>query len=295
MGTHFRVTEDYSSRVRRVLVITLILNLAVSFAKILYGYLTDSTAMLSDGFHSLFDGASNVIGLIGIWIASHPPDERHPYGHRKFETLFTIAIGVMLFTTCLEILKRAYSSLRGDQPVTVTAVSFSIMLLTLAVNTGVMLYESAKGKELGSDYLIADARHTKSDIFVSLAVIVSLIFSKMGYHRADGIVALIVTIMIARIGYHILRDATTVLVDTVCLNTKAVESVVNNLEGVRGCHDIRTRGSQNAIYLDLHVLVDRHITTEESHAIADRIEDTIKKEFPAVVDIVVHMEPELEK
>lgn len=295
MGTDFHVTKDYSSGVRRVLVVTLILNLAVSSAKILYGHLTDSTAMLSDGFHSLFDGTSNVLGLIGIWIASHPPDERHPYGHRKYETLFTIAIAVMLFSTCVEIIKRAYHALRGDQPVTVTAISFSIMLVTLAVNTAVMVYENAKGRELGSDYLIADARHTKSDIFVSLAVIASLVMSKMGFHRADGIVALIVTVVIGRIGYHILRDATTVLVDTVCLNTKVVESVVNNLEGVRGCHDIRTRGSQNAIYLDLHVLVDRHITTEESHAIADRIEDTIKKEFPSVVDIVVHMEPLMEK
>ena len=90
-----------------------------------------------------------------------------------------------------------------------------------------------------------------------------------------------------------MKDASTVLVDTVCLNTRAVESLVNSLDGVRGCHDIRTRGSANAIYLDLHVLVDRNLSTEKSHGIADSIEETIKREFPSVVDIVVHVEPEI--
>jgi cation diffusion facilitator family transporter len=166
------------------------------------------------------------------------------------------------------------------------------MIMTTGVNIFVMLYEKRKGKQLGSEFLIADAKHTKSDILVSLTVIASLVFSRMGYPHADVIVGLIITIFIARIGYEILKDASNVLVDTVCLNTRAVESLVNSLDGVRGCHDIRTRGSENSIYLDLHVLVGRNLSTEKSHEIADSIEETIKREFPSVVDIVVHVEPE---
>src|SRR4030043_871936 len=286
------VTKNYTTEVRKVLICTLILNLIVALSKVLYGYLTNSVAMMSDGFHSGFDGASNVIGLIGIWIASHPPDEKHPYGHRKYETLFTIIIAVMLFTTCFEILKKVYQSFHEDHKTQVTQVSFLIMIMTTGVNIFVMLYEKRKGKQLGSEFLIADAKHTKSDILVSLTVIASLVFSRMGYPHADVIVGLIITIFIARIGYEILKDASNVLVDTVCLNTRAVESLVNSLDGVRGCHDIRTRGSENSIYLDLHVLVDRNLSTEKSHEIADSIEETIKREFPSVVDIVVHVEPE---
>jgi cation diffusion facilitator family transporter len=271
------------------------LNVLVASAKVLYGFMTNSVAMLSDGFHSFFDGTSNLIGLVGIWIASHPPDETHPYGHKKFETFFTIMIAVMLFTTCFEILRKVYQSFLEDHRTVVTATSFIIMIVTMGVNTFVMLYEKTKGKQLGSDFLIADAKHTKSDILVSFAVIASLVFSQLGYHHADVIVGLIITIFIARIGYEILKDASNVLVDTVCLNTRAVESVVNNLDGVRGCHDIRTRGSQNAIYLDLHVLVGKDISTENSHGIADCIEETIKREFPSVVDIVVHIEPDMKE
>lgn len=285
--------ENYTSEVRKVLIITLILNSFVAFAKILYGYITNSIAMTSDGFHSFFDGVSNIIGLIGIWIASHPPDEKHPYGHRKYETLFTIIIAVMLFTTCLQILRKVYQSFYEDHITIVTQTSFAVMLITMGVNVFVMLYEKSKGKKLGSEFLVADAMHTKSDILVSFAVIISLVFTKMGYHYADVIVGVIITFFIARIGYGILKKASDVLVDTVCLDNSAIEFVVNRIDGVKGCHDIRTRGSLNCIYLDLHVLVGRNLSTEKAHRIADTIEKELKKEFPSVVDIVVHIEPEI--
>ena len=292
MGSDTLVTENYSGQVRKVLIWTLILNLAVAFAKAMYGYMTNSIAMTSDGLHSFFDGVSNVVGLVGIWIASHPPDDKHPYGHKKYETLFTIIIAVMIFATCFQILKKVYQSFYEDHKAVVTQTSFIVMLLTIGVNIFVMLYESRKGKRLGSVFLVADAMHTKSDIFVSLSVIISLIFTKLGYYLVDTIAGVIITIFIARIGYEILKSASDILVDTICIDTAAVEVVVNSVDGVRGCHDIRTRGSVNSVYLDLHALVDRNLSTEKAHRIADNIEEKIKEEFPSVVDIVVHIEPE---
>ncbi|MBM4136767.1 MAG: cation transporter [Nitrospira sp.] len=292
MGSNTLGIKDYTTEVRKVLVYTLILNSVVALAKVLYGYKTNSVAMMSDGIHSIFDGASNVIGLIGIWIASHPPDEKHPYGHKKYETLFTIIIAVMLFTTCFQILKKVYLSFYEDHNTIVTQTSFVVMLITMGINIFVMLYEKRKGKKLGSEFLVADAMHTKSDILVSFAVITSLIFTKMGYQHADIIVALIITFFIARIGYTILKEASDILVDTVCIDTSAIKSVANCIDGVKGCHDIRARGSVNTVYLDLHVLVDSKLTTEKAHHIADTIERVIKKEFPNVVDIIVHIEPD---
>lgn len=283
--------KDYSSRVRKVLVYTLILNTLVAFAKVFYGYMTNSIAMTSDGFHSLFDGVSNVIGLIGVWIAAHPPDRDHPYGHRKYETLFTIIIAVMLFTTCFQILKKVYASLFENHITVVTEASFAIMVFTMAVNIFVMAYESKKGKQLGSDFLVSDAKHTKSDIFVSLSVIVSLVFTKLGYYFVDTITGIIIVVLIGRIGYQIVKKASDVLVDTLRLDTSAIEIIVKRIDGVKGCHDIRNRGAEHSIYLDLHVLVDRAMSIERAHGIADRIEEEIKKEFPSVVDVVVHTEP----
>ncbi len=284
--------KNYTAEVRKVLIYTLILNAVVAIAKVLYGYLTNSIAMISDGFHSIFDGTSNIIGLVGIWMASHPPDEKHPYGHKKYETLFTIIIAAMLFLTCFQILKKVYVSFYEDHKAIVTQTSFFIMLITMGVNIFVMLYEKKKGEQLGSEFLVADAMHTKSDILVSFTVIVSLVFTKMGYYHADSIVGLIIAFFIARIGYNILKNASDVLVDTVCMDNSAIEFVVNSIEGVKGCHDIRTRGSANAAYVDLHVFVDGSMSTEKAHGIADIIEERIQKEFPSVVDIVVHVEPD---
>lgn len=291
MESHFPVKRDYPGEVRKVLLLTLLLNSAVALAKVVYGYLTNSIAMTSDGFHSFFDGVSNIIGLVGIWIASHPPDEKHPYGHKKFETLFTIIIAVMIFLTCFQILKKVYFSLFEDHRTAVTETSFAVMFVTMGVNVFVMLYESRKGRRLGSEFLIADALHTKSDIFASVAVILSLVFAKMGYHLADTLVGIVITFFIARIGVQILKTASNVLVDTVCIDTAAIEYLVKRIDGVKGCHEIRTRGTTNAVYLDLHVMVDKNMTTEKSHAIADQIETQIKNEFPAVVDVIVHIEP----
>jgi len=279
-------------QIRKALVLTLILNFGVSLAKILYGYLTNSIAMLSDGFHSFFDGMSNVIGLIGIWIAYHPPDEKHPYGHKKYETLFTIIIAVMIFATCLQILKQVYHSFVEYHKTEVTATSFIVMLITMTVNIFVTIYEARKGRELKSEFLVADALHTKSDIIASVGVIASLIITKSGYRIADTIAGVIIVFFIARIGFNILKKASDVLVDTICIDTTALESVINSVEGVKGCHDIRTRGTEHSIYLDLHIVVDPKLPIEKAHEIADAVEEKINANFPAVIDIVVHVEPE---
>jgi len=291
MGEH-SLKKDTPFQVRKVLIYTLILNCIVASAKVFYGYLTSSVAMMSDGFHSFFDGFSNVIGLIGIWIASHPPDEKHPYGHKKYETLFTIAISVMIFATCFQILNKVYLFFAVGYQTIVTPISFSVMFITIGVNIFVMLYESRKGRELGSTFLIADAMHTRSDLFVSVAVITSFLFARKGYYLADPIVGIIITFFIARVGYKIIKRASDILVDTICLDTSAIKFVVNHVEGVKGCHDIRTRGTVNSTFLDLHVLVNKDLSTERAHEIADNIEKEIKKEFPSVVDIVVHIEPD---
>ena len=277
--------------VRRVLIITLILNSIVAIAKIVYGYVIDSISMLSDGFHSFFDGTSNIIGIIGVWIASHPPDSTHPYGHRKFENLFTIAIAVMIFATGIEILRNVYSRLRTPVDIDVTPLSFVIMIITLIINFFVMTYETKKGRELQSDFLIADAMHTKSDIFVSISVIISLGAARAGYPVVDVIAALLITILIIKMGIEILKSAARVLTDTACIEVEKIRNVVMGIKGVKACHSIRTRGGRNHVNVDLHVLVDETTVTKEAHEIAHNVEDAIKEAFPSVKDVLIHIEP----
>lgn len=278
-------------KVKRVLIYTLLLNISVSVAKVIYGYKTESISMVSDGFHSFFDGTSNVIGLVGIFIASQPPDANHPYGHRKYETLSTIAIAILIFFTGLEILKKAYTSIQSSPGIEVTPYSFLIMAITLVVNTGVMMYETKKGKELKSDFLLADAMHTKTDIFISLSVVISLIAAKFGYPVVDIIASLVITYFIVRMGISILKSATEVLTDAAQISPDEIKDVVHPIRGIRGCHEIRTRGKEGAVNIDLHILVDPDVKTQDAHDLAHDVEEIIKKKFPSVIDVVVHIEP----
>jgi cation diffusion facilitator family transporter len=278
-------------KVRQVLLYTLLLNITVAAAKIIYGYAIGSISMLSDGIHSSADGTSNIIGLIGIWIASQPPDESHPYGHRKFETLATIGIAVLIFGAGTEILRKSYERLYTPSAIEVTYVSFVIMAITLMINIWVMLYEGKKGRELKSDFLIADSMHTKTDIFISISVVISLIAAKIGYPLIDVLAALVITVFIARMGYSILKTAAVVLTDSALINPEEIRKVAVRMEGVLECHEIRTRGNHDHVCIDLHCLVDPEISTRDAHRVAHAVEEAIKNKFPSVADVVVHIEP----
>jgi cation diffusion facilitator family transporter len=281
-----------SREIRRVLLYTFLLNEAVAAAKITWGYLSNSLGMMSDGVHSMFDGVSNIVGMVGIYIASHPPDRDHPYGHRKFETLFTIIVGLMILGTCYQILKHVYLSLGDGRETRVSATSFVVMAVTIGVNLFVMRYEMRKGKELGSEFLTADALHTKSNLMASAAVLVGLALTGAGYPLADALVGLVIAAFIARLGVEIIRDASNVLTDKVCLDTTAIERVACSVQGVRGCHAIRTRGTELHVCLDLHIQLAPHIPLTEAHDITHSVQGRLKEAFPSVVDIVVHTEPD---
>ena len=282
---------DRTSEIRKVLLITLLLNILVSAAKIFYGYITGSISIFSDGFHSLFDGVSNIVGLIGIYIASHPPDEKHPYGHRKYETVFTIFVGLLMLFTCFEVFRKVYESLTGRHETTVTSASFWVMAVTLIINIFVSVYEKQKGEKLSSEFLIADSRHTKSDIYVSLGVIVSLVFIKLGFPIADPIAGAVVGIFIAKAGIDIIRESTETLVDRTQMDTSIIKEIACSVNGVMECHEIRTRGTRSHVFIDLHILVDPSLSVENAHRIAEAVEKEIKSKISEVVDVVVHIEP----
>ena len=282
---------DRTSEIRKVLLITLLLNILVSAAKIFYGYITGSISIFSDGFHSLFDGVSNIVGLIGIYIASHPPDEKHPYGHRKYETVFTIFVGLLMLFTCFEVFRKVYESLTGRHETTITTASFFVMVITLIINIFVSAYEKRKGEKLSSEFLIADSRHTKSDIYVSLGVIVSLVFIKLGFPIADPIAGAVVGIFIAKAGIDIIRESTETLVDRTQMDTSIIKEIACNVDGVMECHEIRTRGTRSHVFIDLHILVDPSLSVENAHRIAEAVEKEIKSKISEVVDVVGHIEP----
>ena len=172
--------------IRRVLIVVLLLNVLVALVKLGYGLLTESVSMTADGAQSMLDGLSNVIGLVSIAVAARPPDEEHHYGHDRYETLASLIIAMMMVISALEISRIAVGQLLSGNSPTVNAGSFVVLVCTMIVNLWVSWWENRKGRELKSDFLTADSRHTLSDVVVSSGVILGLLAVQAGYGRADG-------------------------------------------------------------------------------------------------------------
>ncbi len=245
--------EGRSRGVSRVLVRVLFLNLAVAGAKLILGYATGAVSIISDGFHSLTDSTSNVMGLFGLRIAGKPPDANHPYGHRKFETLAAAGIFVFLLLVVVEVIRSAVSRMRHGAAPEVTPLSFAVMLATLVTNILVMRYEAGRGRALNSELLLADAAHTRSDVWTTCTVLTSLAAVKLGYPVVDAIGALVVAVFIARAGLQIGLESSNILADRVVLDEEQIRGVVMSVPQVLGSHHIRTRGTADYTFLDLHV------------------------------------------
>jgi len=277
--------------VRRVLLITLGLNLTVSAGKVVVGHLSGSLAMLADGFHSLVDGANNVIGLIVAAFAFRAPDPGHPYGHRKFETAATSVIGLALLALAWEIFSSAFG--RTTQPALpeISLLNWAVMAATIGVNLFVSWYEGREGRRLQSAFLVADSVHTRADLYVSLGVVASFVAAMLGLAWADPLVAVVIAAIIAWQAGVILLQAFDVLTDRAALPAHEVERLAAGVAGVVSVHDVRTRGRRDAIYVDLTVRLDGDTSLRDAHAVADRIEETLAKAHPGIADVVVHLEP----
>lgn len=278
--------------VRRVLVWVLALNLAVALAKLGYGLFIGSVSVTADGFHSMFDGTSNVIGLIGLGIAARPADRGHPYGHSKYETFATAAIGALLLFAAWRVGSSAVIRLQdpGAGP-RVDAVTFVVMVATLVVNLFVTTFERRASERLGSAILKADASHTASDVLVTLGVIGGLVAVRLGYPIADPLLGLVVAAFIIITAFRVLGSAGVSLADSARIDPAKICDVVLAIEGVRGCHHIRTRGSESEVYVDLHIQVDAEMTVAEGHAVAERVEKAVAEGFDDVIDVIAHLEP----
>lgn len=284
-------SERYSD-VARVLGRVLVLNLVVAVAKLAFGYSSGAISILSDGFHSLTDASSNVVGLIGVYAARRPPDEDHPYGHRKYETMAAVGVVAFLGLVMLEVLRNAFNHLTGRSPVPdIGPVGFIVMALTVAVNVVVVRYESAAAERLGSEVLLADATQTRGDVWSSLTVIVALAGARSGMPILDPIAALVVAAFIGYSGYQVAMTTMKILSDRIVMSESDIEQVVMSVDGVLGCHQIRTRGSADHVFLDFHVWLPADMRLTEAHDISHVVKDRLMARYPQIVDAVIHLEP----
>jgi cation diffusion facilitator family transporter len=275
-----------------VLLRVLALNVGVALAKIGFGYATGAISILSDGFHSLTDAASNVVGLVGIRAAQEPPDEDHPYGHRKYETVAAAVVTVFLLLVVVEVLRNAFNNLTGrSAPHEISIASFVVMIVTVGINLSVVAYESREGQRLSSEVLMADALQTRGDVWSSLTVIAALVGARAGMPILDPLAALVVAGFIGYSGFQIATATTRILSDRIVIAESDIEAIVKSVPEIIGCHHIRTRGSADHVFLDLHVWLPASMPLEEAHRYSHVVKDRLMERYPQIVDAVIHIEP----
>jgi cation diffusion facilitator family transporter len=282
-------------KVRRVLWVTLGLNVVVAGSKIAYGHAASVLSIRADGFHSLTDSVNNLVGLLGVYFASRPADAGHPYGHAKFEVLAAGVVGLSLLGMAYDVLTSAAGRIFGQAPTPrLDALAFVVLAVTLGVNLIVARYERMKAEELDSPFLASDAAHTSSDVLVTLGVIATVGLVHAGFAVLDSVMALAIAGFIAWTGVQVLRQNLRYLADAAALEPDAVQAVVVTVPGVASAHKIRTRGAPGDIHVDLHVQVARHLDVVMAHRVTHWVIDAIKQQLPGVTDVVVHTEPAAE-
>ncbi len=280
------------TQIRRILSLVLALNLIVASAKLGYGFISGSVAMSADGFHSLLDAFANVVGIVGIAVAARPPDREHHFGHGRYETLASMAIGALMAVGVFEIVQSALGRWQAGETPEVTRLSFAVMLGTMTINTIVTILERRAARSLRSDLLEADARHTGSDVLASAAVVVGLVGERLGLKGADAVVSLVVAGMVAWAAWGILREASLVLTDAATnVEPKALLSAIVATPGAMTAHNLRVRSSGGRNWVEVHVTVDPDLTVKQAHEVATGVEDAIRAEVGVETQVIVHVEP----
>lgn len=281
--------------VRRTLRIMLAVSLLLAVAKTAVGVRSGSLAVLGGAIDSGVDVLTTLVSLLLAAVAAQGPDERHPYGHAKFDAIGALAIVAFLSITVFELIRGALGRLIAPEaPPVETGLALWVMAGALGVGWIASEYERRRGRALGSDVLLADAAHLRADVWVTLAVLVGLLLARLGLDRADAWATILVALLIAHAGWRIITDTVPVLVDERAVDEGAIREVALGCAGVREIYHVRSRGRAGEIFAEMTISVDGWLDVDRGHRIADAVEAAVARELGAR-EVMVHVEPRMEE
>jgi cation diffusion facilitator family transporter len=283
--------ETRERAIRRVLIALLLANLAVVAIKAVVGSVSGSLSVLGDAAQSSVDAINNILGLIIVRVAARGPDDDHPYGHAKFETLGALAVVVFLSVSIFELVRGAVTRLvRGAPALSIDGLSLALIVLTLLLNIWVAWFERRRGHALRSQLLLADAEHTQSDVWVTVAVLGGLGLSRLGQTWADPVLALFVAAVVARTGWKVVMHAMPTLLDQAALDSHQIATAAEGVTGVRRAYAIRSRGTGHQRFAELTISVPGEVTVAAAHRVTDAVEEALRRDL-GFHEVVVHVEP----
>lgn len=285
-------TQERTAAVQRTLAVILVLNLIVVAIKVVVAVRTGALSVVGATVESALDAMNNVIAILLVALAARGPDDDHPYGHDKFETLGALVIVGFLSISCFELVRNAVTTLmHHTTPDVPTPLELSLLGATALINVLVVWYEQQRGRKLGSALLLADAAHTGGDIIVTAVAFLSLWLARIGYPKADAWLTLLVATVIAYSGYQILRVTVPILVDERGVDAEEIRRVVVAIDGIAGVPSVRSRTTASGmLFAEVTIRCDGALPVAAAHELADAAEAAIRLSIGAA-DVTVHVEP----
>lgn len=286
--------EAYQDK-RRVTVVGAVINLVLAAAKVVFGVIGQSQALVADGIHSLSDLASDAMVLVAAKFGSQDADAEHPYGHARFETLATIGLGLLLLSVAVGITIDAIDRIRNPAMLLVPGyLALAVTTVSILSKEWLYHYTVRVADRVRSDMIRGNAWHHRSDAISSVIVFVGIVGTMAGLSYLDSIGAIGVSLMIGKIGWDLGWAGVRELVDTGAdpQTLAAIRGTIDNIPGVRDYHMLRTRRMGADILVEAHVMVDPHLTVSEGHMIADEIRSGLKNSHKDIGDVLIHIDPE---
>lgn len=288
-------TQDTSPRVRQITWVGIWVNLFLSIVKIVAGVLGTSKALIADGLESATDIFTSLALIVGSKYWSAPPDSDHPYGHRRIETILSLGVGLIVGMVGISITWNAISSLRTGEHSHPTLLALGGALASVLFKELLFQWSVREGQKIKSMAVIANAWHHRSDAISSIPVVAAVACAQFfpAWNFLDALGALIAAAFILKASLGIIGPALREIADTGA-NEKTVQTIHNlaiGVEGVRSIHDLRTRYVGSSLAVDLHIVVDPHITVHAGHQIGDAVRDLLKEKGPDVIEVLVHLDP----
>ncbi len=286
-------SKERTHAISKVLGVSLFANLILGSLKVYYGRSSHSLAFVADGLHTYFDAASTVLGMISVHLSSDPPDEGHPYGHYKFETLSSLILSLVLCFAAYEVGSSAFSQLSGTSGIPHSDFrGVFLVILALTFSFSLARWQQKMARRLHSSFLRTDALHNMSDVFTSLGVLLTVAAAHFQLPKVDAWVSLGIAAYLIYLSLKLLVENAKPLVDASVIDPKSVESIAESIEGVIHCHHVRSRGEKGHYFLDLNLHLPGGITLYRAHEISHRVEAKLKEAIPGLVDVVIHTEPD---
>ncbi|MCL2637052.1 MAG: cation diffusion facilitator family transporter [Oscillospiraceae bacterium] len=293
------MTSENLKIANRVEIRTVIINFLLTAVQFVIGLLAGSAALISSAIHTLSDGATTIIVIIGVNVAGKKSDKSHQYGHERFESVASLIMAVILAIVGFGIGYSAVSEIinisRGGEyePMSMEIAALIIAGLTIAAKEWMFWYTRAAAKKINSTALMADAWHSRSDAMATVGAFLGILGVKMGFPILDSVAGLIICVFIVKTAFDIFREATNQMVDKACSpeTLEKLEALISEQDGVMGIDVIRTRIFGAKIFVDIEIAADGSLSLHEAHKIAENVHDAVEAAFSEVKHCMVHVNP----